>query len=81
MEDDPGVALVADRPSNTASNIPQDANSLIHGGTVNAAGIADIPGRGQNITYIDGHVEWYASCQGRKQDVIIPVHQRETTFM
>ncbi len=60
--DDPGVALVADRPSNTALNAP-DSNlvSPNHGGTVNPTNNADIAGKGQNLVYIDGHVEWVAS--------------------
>jgi prepilin-type N-terminal cleavage/methylation domain-containing protein/prepilin-type processing-associated H-X9-DG protein len=61
QSNDPGVAIAADRPSNTAGNVPQDANSPNHGGTVNAIGTADIPGYGQNVVYIDGHVEWVAS--------------------
>jgi prepilin-type processing-associated H-X9-DG protein len=58
---DPGVAIAADRPTNNSSNAAIDANSPNHGGTVNAIGIADIPGDGQNVVYIDGHVEWVAS--------------------
>ncbi len=58
---DPGVAIAGDRPSNTAANVPQDANAPNHGGTVNAAGTADIAGAGQNMVYIDGHVEWVGS--------------------
>ena len=37
------------------------ANSPNHGGTVNAIGTADIAGYGQNVVYVDGHVEWVAS--------------------
>jgi prepilin-type N-terminal cleavage/methylation domain-containing protein/prepilin-type processing-associated H-X9-DG protein len=59
--DDPGVAIAGDRPSNTTGNVPSDANSPNHGGTVNAAGTADIAGDGQNMVYIDGHVEWVGS--------------------
>ncbi len=59
--DTAGVAIAGDRPSNTAGNVPQDANSPNHGGTVNAAGTADVVGDGQNIVYIDGHVEWVGS--------------------
>ncbi len=67
---DADVALLADRPSNTAGNIPDTTlNSPNHGGTVNAAGVADAAGRGQNVVYVDGHVEfvntrlggWFAS--------------------
>ncbi len=58
---DPGVAIAGDRPSNTSGNVPQNANSPNHGGTINAAGTADIAGDGQNMVYIDGHVEWVGS--------------------
>ncbi len=57
----PGVAITADRPSNTAVNVPQDANSPNHGGTVSPINVADVPGYGQNVVYIDGHLEWVAS--------------------
>ncbi len=58
-----GVALAADRPTNDDSTpgVPQNANSPNHGGTVNAIGTADDPGYGQNVVYVDGHVEWVAS--------------------
>jgi prepilin-type processing-associated H-X9-DG protein len=56
-----GVAIAADRPSNTAGNEPQDANSPNHGGTVSLYNTADDPGYGQNVVYVDGHVEWVAS--------------------
>ncbi len=59
--DDPSIAIVADRPSNTAGNVPQDANSPNHGGTVSAISTADVPGHGQNVVYVDGHVEWVSS--------------------
>jgi hypothetical protein len=59
--DDPGVAIAGDRPTNNNSNEPTDARSPNHGGTVNAAGIEDKQGYGQNLVYIDGHVEWIAS--------------------
>ena len=58
---DPSVAIAGDRPSNTAGNVPQNANSPNHGGTVNAAGTADVAGDGQHMVYIDGHVEWFGS--------------------
>ena len=58
---DPGVAIAGDRPSNTDLNVPQDANSPNHGGTVNDVGIVDVAGDGQNLVYIDGHVEWVGS--------------------
>jgi prepilin-type processing-associated H-X9-DG protein len=58
---DPGVAIAGDRPTNTSGNVPSNANSPNHGGTVNAAGTADVAGDGQNMVYIDGHVEWVGS--------------------
>jgi prepilin-type N-terminal cleavage/methylation domain-containing protein/prepilin-type processing-associated H-X9-DG protein len=75
--DDADVAIVADRPTNDASNIPTSANSPNHGGTVNAAGTADAAGRGQNVVYVDGHVEfvisqnagWYASDGTTRDDI------------
>lgn len=54
---DADVALLADRPTNE-SNAPTSANSPNHGGTVNAAGTDDVAGRGQNVVYVDGHVEF-----------------------
>ncbi len=59
--DDPAVALAGDRPSNSAGNLPTDNRSPNHGGTTSAVGTADVPGKGQNLVYIDGHVEWVAS--------------------
>ncbi len=61
--DDPGVPIAGDRPSNDTANpgVPTDANSPNHGGTVNDVGTADGAGAGQNLVYIDGHVEWIAS--------------------
>ncbi len=60
--DNPGVAIVADRPSTTsgggANNV--DQNSPNHGGTFDDAN-GDVEGNGQNVGYIDGHVEWVAS--------------------
>ncbi len=56
-----GVALAGDRPTNDNTNTPTDARSPNHGGTVNAAGTTDMAGDGQNLVYIDGHVEWVAS--------------------
>ncbi len=61
ISDDPGVAIAGDRPSNTSGNAPQDENSPNHGGTVNTADTADVAGDGQNMVYIDGHVEWVGS--------------------
>lgn len=59
--DDPGVALAADRPGNTAAAAPLGTNSPNHGGTVTDSATVDVPGRGQNIVYIDGHVEFMAT--------------------
>jgi prepilin-type processing-associated H-X9-DG protein len=56
-----GVAIAGDRPTNNSSNVPTDARSPNHGGTVSAISTADVPGYGQNVVYIDGHVEWVAS--------------------
>ena len=58
---DADVALAADRPTNNSSNVPTSANSPNHGGTVNAYSTADVAGRGQNIVYVDGHVEFVIS--------------------
>ncbi len=59
--DDPGVAIIGDRPSNTGG-IPDPAlMSSNHGGTTSPLGTDDIEGKGQNLVYIDGHVEWVAS--------------------
>ncbi len=59
--DGQGVVIAADRPTNNSINAPTDANSPNHGGTVSPYNTADIPGDGQNVLYIDGHVEWVAS--------------------
>jgi prepilin-type N-terminal cleavage/methylation domain-containing protein len=62
--DDPGVAIAGDRPSNDGATpgVPVDTNmSSNHGGTTSPLGTADLPGSGQNLVYIDGHVEWVAS--------------------
>ncbi len=56
-----GVAIAGDRPANDNTNTPTNARSPNHGGTVNAAGTTDIAGDGQNLVYVDGHVEWVAS--------------------
>jgi prepilin-type N-terminal cleavage/methylation domain-containing protein/prepilin-type processing-associated H-X9-DG protein len=66
--DDADVALAADRPSTTSGTTNVDQNSPNHSGTYNS-GSDDSAGRGQNIVYVDGHVEfvisqnagWYAS--------------------
>jgi prepilin-type N-terminal cleavage/methylation domain-containing protein/prepilin-type processing-associated H-X9-DG protein len=61
---DPGTAIAADRPTNAATNTTPTAgsNSPNHGGTLDtvASGNADTAGSGQNVLYIDGHVEWVA---------------------
>ena len=56
-----GVAIAGDRPTNNPANNPKDMRSPNHGGTVNPAGNNDIEGNGQNLVYIDGHVEWVAT--------------------
>jgi len=75
--DDADVGIVADRPTNDAGNLPTSANSPNHGGTVNPAGTADVAGRGQNVVYVDGHVEfvnsqnagWYAADGTTRDDI------------
>lgn len=67
--DDADVAILADRPANAAgatTPTPAVDNSPNHGGTVNtiASGIADAPGRGQNVLYLDGHVEFMSTPNG-----------------
>ncbi|GJQ59647.1 MAG: type II secretion system protein [Candidatus Scalindua sp. AMX11] len=62
MTDDPGTAIVSDRPSN-GPNVTTPSASLIdnspnHGGTTGTVAAGDTGGRGQNVLYIDGHVEW-----------------------
>ena len=60
--DDPGTALVADRPSTGAGDAtPLAGNSPNHGGTANNYATADVAGDGQNVLYLDGHVEWVSS--------------------
>lgn len=57
--DNPGCALSSDRPPSTVSgNLGPDSPN--HGGTpsVNGGGVA---GRGQNVVYLDGHVEFVAT--------------------
>lgn len=65
---DADVALLADRPSTNSGTVNLDQNSPNHGGTYSSSG-DDTAGRGQNVVYIDGHVEfansklagWYAA--------------------
>ncbi|HDY67525.1 MAG TPA: type II secretion system protein [Candidatus Scalindua sp.] len=60
--DNAGVAIAGDRPSNNPGlGTPKNNRSPNHGGTVNLAGNGDFEGDGQNLVYIDGHVEWVAS--------------------
>ncbi len=66
--DDPGVAIAGDRPTNNPANNPKDKRSPNHGGTVNPAGNNDIDGDGQNLVYIDGHVEWVSDDAGGYAD-------------
>ncbi|MDR4496449.1 MAG: DUF1559 domain-containing protein [Candidatus Scalindua sp.] len=60
MADDPGTAIASDRPTNPAVGfIPiSTSSSPNHGGTTQPVGTQDDAGIGQNVLYIDGHVEW-----------------------
>ncbi|MDR4505201.1 MAG: hypothetical protein MRK01_10480 [Candidatus Scalindua sp.] len=72
MADDPGTALASDRPTNSAANVPTASlvdNSPNHGGTTAAAGTADTAGTGQNVLYIDGHVEWVGTPTAGSYDL------------
>lgn len=73
--DDPGTAIASDRPSNPGgSTVPTANNSPNHGGTVNVAVTADVPGRGQNVVYIDGHVEFVSTdAAGHYDSTAAPV--------
>lgn len=74
---DADVALAADRPSTASdkSNIASQ-NSPNHGGTYNSGG-NDTAGRGQNVVYVDGHVEfvnseeagWYSTDGTTRDDI------------
>jgi prepilin-type N-terminal cleavage/methylation domain-containing protein/prepilin-type processing-associated H-X9-DG protein len=70
--DDPGVAIAADRPTNaaTVTTPTAGANSPNHGGKPNNVATADEAGNGQNVLYIDGHVEWVASALGGIADAV-----------
>ncbi len=60
--DDPGVAIASDRPSTGAGDpLSLAGNSPNHGGVANDFATADQAGDGQNVLYIDGHVEWVAN--------------------
>jgi prepilin-type N-terminal cleavage/methylation domain-containing protein/prepilin-type processing-associated H-X9-DG protein len=75
--DDADVALASDRPTNSDLNLPTSANSPNHGGTVNAVDTEDVAGRGQNVVYVDGHVEfvnnqaagWFAADGTTRDDI------------
>jgi prepilin-type processing-associated H-X9-DG protein len=59
---DPGTAIAADRPTTGANNgTITPGNSPNHGGVANDYATADEAGKGQNVLYIDGHVEWVKS--------------------
>ncbi len=64
---DPGVALAGDRPTNLAGNTVEPTsinNSPNHGGSVGTVVAGDTAGDGQNLVYIDGHVEWVTTTAG-----------------
>lgn len=65
LMDDPGVAIISDRPSTvnggSKQNLPY-ANGPSHSGISFAvAGVADVGGDGQNVGYLDGHVEYFTT--------------------
>jgi prepilin-type N-terminal cleavage/methylation domain-containing protein len=69
--DDPGVPIAGDRPTNAANATTPTAgsNSPNHGGTVGLTVVAgDSAGAGQNLVYIDGHVEWVSGTDGGHAD-------------
>ncbi len=69
--DDPGTALAADRPTTGAGAIASlNLLSPNHGGTVNNYATADQEGAGQNLVYIDGHVEWVGSTAAGWADAV-----------
>jgi prepilin-type N-terminal cleavage/methylation domain-containing protein/prepilin-type processing-associated H-X9-DG protein len=61
--DDADVAIAADRPFNAAgATVPSaNTNSPNHGGTAGSVAAGDTAGRGQNVVYVDGHVEFVNS--------------------
>ncbi|MCP4255480.1 MAG: DUF1559 domain-containing protein [Candidatus Scalindua sp.] len=77
--DDADVALAADRPTNaaTATTPTANTNSPNHGGTTGTVANGDTAGRGQNVVYVDGHVEfvisplagWYSSDGTTRDDI------------
>ena len=61
MADDTGTAIASDRPAYTAGDNTtpiSTSSSPNHGGTVGTVAAGDVAGDGQNVLYIDGHVEW-----------------------
>ncbi len=64
--DDADVALAADRPTNAATATTPTAatNSPNHGGTTDTVANGDTAGRGQNVVYVDGHVEFVSTALG-----------------
>ena len=62
---DPGVAIAADRGTAAAgAQVPTTAtNSPNHGGATGDVATGDTAGDGQNVGYIDGHVEWFTSYE------------------
>ncbi|MFQ5685965.1 MAG: type II secretion system protein [Candidatus Scalindua sp.] len=77
--DDADVALAADRPTNAAGATTPTANtnSPNHGGSTDTVANGDTAGRGQNVVYVDGHVEfvisslagWYAADGTTRDDI------------
>lgn len=60
--DDPGRALASDRPPMAADEtILTNYSTPNHGGTSNAEGTLDNAGDGQNVVYLDGHVEFFTT--------------------
>lgn len=64
--DDADVAILADRPRNApgATTPTANTNSPNHGGTVGTVAVGDTAGRGQNVLYLDGHVEFMSTALG-----------------
>ncbi len=68
--DDPGVPIAGDRPSYTDATTVADANSPNHGGAIDGATYPEDAGNGQNLVYIDGHVEWVATQGAGYMDIV-----------
>ncbi len=68
--DDSGVTIAGDRPTNAAAATTPTAgaNSPNHGGTIGNVATGDTAGNGQNMVYVDGHVEWVANDAGGYAD-------------